>query len=160
MKITINGTDYYISWMYNEFVGKQTKDMILVGITATCTIRKHTEKPKEGDKAENPVILQKSVTENISGYVTKQTLRNASLNKVINAWTVLTKEQKAYIWKTYIQSQHGNISANKMKLKNIIKLVGQLDEEQKEAIRSKFFDQKITGKLAEMKHTVEEVAHA
>jgi len=139
MKITINGLDYYISWHYKQFLGKQMSRAQYTGIVATCFLRKKVEKPEEGQKAENPVVLQKSITVKIAENVTKQGLRNMTICKVIDAWDILTKEQKKYIWDTYIKSQNGSISTKKPKLKYITKIIANLSPEQREEIGKRFF---------------------
>jgi hypothetical protein len=161
MKIVINNEELYISWTYDDFIGKQTANSMIRGVITTCRVKKKVQKPEEGQKAENPVILSRSIRISDATKTTKYADRRAALNKLIKAWTTLTKEQIAYIWNTYIKSQHGNISNNKMKLKHIVKLVGKLDAEQKEAIRSRFFEQPAKkdqeGKVLQMPGKIEEV---
>lgn len=101
--------------------------------------KKKVAKPEEGQKGENPVVLQKSVTIKVAENVTKQGLRNMTICKVIDAWDILTKEQKKYIWDSYVKSQNGSISTKKPKLKYIAKMIANLNPEQREEIGNRFF---------------------
>lgn len=161
MKITINGQDYYITWHYNEFISKQYAHQLNIGISATCLLKEKQEKPKEGEKLKDKHVLKATVTVKFAEGVLKQGLRNISLAKLIDKWVILTKEQKKYIWNTYIESQNGNISPKKPKLKSIIKSISALNKEQKEAVLKRFTSKEPGSKLIQMAiESSDEAIHA